>query len=561
MADGGVSFSPFARAAALILLLVVLAYLPALGAGFVWDDREYVWANPAVLSGRELVQAWFSPTSMSSFGNEGVQFYPVTFTSFWLEYKLWAANPLGYHIVNIALHALNALLVWTVLTRLHVPGALLAAALFAVHPVEVESVAWISERKNLLAAAFYFSALLAWVRFVGSGEARSYVLSLALFAAAVLSKTIAVTFPLVLPLIDLWQGVKPSGRRSWHLIPFFAFSAFAGLLNVHWERSGRDLPVYTIAERIVLAGQAFWFYVGKLVWPVDLTTLYPRWEVGASPSQLAYPLAAAAVVVVLWVLRRRITPGPFVAVMFFVIALLPVLGLEPFALMKLTLVADHHQYIASTGLLALFAATVTVVLGAPGAAVGAIPILAALLFMTRVYCLDYRSEEELWRANARVNPVSWFAHYNVGTLLMQRGANDEALEQLRTSLRLKPDYGWTHANLGTLLAMRGEVDQAIEHFREQSRLAPHLPEAAVNLGIALSLKGESGEAARQYERALRLDPNHVAAHFNYGQLLESGGRLDEAIEQYSIAVKLAPDNEDVKGYLRSAIDRRAQPAS
>jgi len=303
----------------LIVAMTMAAYFPALNAGFIWDDDRYVTNNPLLTAPDGLRRIWFSLDSPS-------QYFPLTYTSFRIERALWGLRPFGYHLTNLLLHIANALLVWRLLARLNVPGALLAAGIFALHPVQVESVAWITERKNLLMGFFFLLALIAWIAFVDERtrqRRRFYTLALVFYGLALFSKATACTLPAALVLI-LWLQEKPVNReRLIQISPFVLLGLLMGLLVRWWERYhqgtyGAEFAI-GLRERLVIASHAVWFYASKLIWPSKLTFTYPRWPV-ASNDPLAYGwlVGLIGIFAVIFFARRIVGRGPEVAVAFFI---------------------------------------------------------------------------------------------------------------------------------------------------------------------------------------------------------------------------------------------------
>ncbi len=348
--------------AALIILLTVVAYLPALRGGFIWDDDSYVTQNPALRSLAGLVAIWLKPGAT-------YQYYPLVFTSFWAEYHLWGLQPFGYHLVNVFLHAVNAVLLWRVLRRLEVAGAWWIAAIFALHPVNVESVAWVTERKNTLSGLFYLLAALAWLRFrpltakvtARAPDWRYYWLAFGFIVCALFSKTVTLSLPAVLLLLIWWKTGRLEKRDALTLTPWFVLGAASGFMTRWMEqqlvRGGAEWDL-SFVQRCLLAGRALWFYAGKLFWPAHLTFIYPRWEIDAGAAwQYSFPLGIAAVLVALWFFRARIGKGPLAAVLFFGITLAPALGFANVYPFRYSYVADHFQYLASIGLIALAVGT------------------------------------------------------------------------------------------------------------------------------------------------------------------------------------------------------------
>ena len=537
------------RLGLLIAVAVVIAYLPALDGGFIWDDDAYVTQNLALRSPEGLARIWLQPGAIP-------QYYPLVHTTFWVEYQLWGLAPFGFHLVNVLLHAATAFLVLLGLRRLEVPGAAFIAAAFALHPVHVESVAWITERKNVLSAVFYMGSLLAYLRFAGIGtdrpsrSARLYALSLALFLAALLSKTVAASLPAAILLLLYWKRGRLRPRDVAPLVPFFVLGLVLGLATVYVEKHhvgarGMDWTL-TPAERVLIAGRAVWFYAAKLVWPENLTFIYPRWTIDAG-SALAwlFPGAAVAALGALWAARGRLGRGGVVAALFFGGTLVPALGFFDVYPMRYSFVADHFQYVASLGVLALLGA-----LGAraaaraeppirAGAALAVLAVLAALTFrQARIY----ENLETLWRDTLAKNPGAWMAHHNLGGLMEQQGRDDEALALYAQALQLKPDFADVLNNMGNIYARRGRSDEAIRSYGESLRLLPDQAEAHSNMGALEAARGRFDAARRHYDEALRIRPQFAGVHVNLGNLNVLQGRPADALPHYERALALAPDD-------------------
>ena len=527
---------------ALFIVLVLVVYVPALRGGFTWDDDAYVTNNVTLRSAPGLSQIWGRLTATP-------QYYPLVFTSFWLEYHLWGLNPLGYHIINVLLHALAALLLWRVLVQLQLPGAWLAAGIFALHPVAVESVAWVTERKNVLSAVFYFAAALAYLRWqeretTDQGTNGLYLLSLALFICALFSKTVTASLPAALLLVIWWKHGRVAGRDVWPLVPFFAAGAALALVTSWLERthvgaSGPDWAL-SVLDRCLIAGRALWFYVGKLLWPANLTFIYPRWQVDPGVWwQWLFPATAMATVTLLWSLRERIGRGPLVGVLFFAGTLVPALGFVNVYPMRYSFVADHFQYLASAGLIALAASGLAkIVRPAPFAAVSLLLLLAVLTWKQSAIYADAKT---LWQDTLAKNPACWMAHNNLGTVLESEGRVDEAIGHYEEAIRLKPDHAEAHNNLGNAIYKKGRTEDAIREYRKAIRLKPGYATAYGNLGTALGARGAGDEAVRQFQASLRLNPSDGLTRYNFGIVLFKNQRAAEAINEFQQAVRLLPD--------------------
>ncbi len=558
-------------AAGVIGLITLVSYLPALRAGFIWDDDYHVAENQTLRTVHGLVRIWTEPGAVP-------QYYPLVHTAFWVEYHLWGVNPFGYHLVNVLLQALNGILLWLVLDRLRVRGAWLAAAVFAVHPIQVESVAWITERKNVLSCAFYLAALMAYGRFsaLWEGEApaepvpgrgsagaspslndqtalqqqrdwRYYFLAFGLFVCALLSKTVTCSLPVAILLLIWWKRGRIGWRDVWPLAPFFAVGAGLGLTTAWIEKHrvgalGTEWS-YTVVERVLIAGRALWFYASKLVWPRDLTFMYPRWQILTGQWwQWLFPLGFAGVVIALWKGRERWGRGPLAAVLFFAATLGPALGFVDVFPMRYSFVADHFQYLASMGLIAaLVAALASVVRGRSLRIAASVAVLACLCVLTWRQSEVYRDPETLWRDTLAKNPDCWMAHNNLGVLLAARGEETAARAEYQQALRIKPDFYEPYNNLGNLLRKQGRTEDSLAEYRHALRLEPRYVLARYNLAVALGQLGEVDEAIAEYHLALLMKPDYGDAHYNLGIALGRQGRFAEACEEFSQAAQDQPD--------------------
>ena len=524
---------------ALIVLFVFLAYLPALRGGFIWDDDVYVTNNPLLTAPDGLRRIWFSMDSPS-------QYFPLTYTVFRIEHSLWGLNPIGYHWINVLLHAINALLVWLLLKRLSVPGAWLAAALFGLHPVQVESVAWITELKSVLSLFFILLTLGCWIEFVGDRSKRFWHwLALVFYALALFSKTTACTLPAALLLI-LWLKGRPiDWRRLAQVVPFLAMGLGMGLLTIWWERfrHGTQGKLFSMGllERILVASHALWFYAGKLLWPVNLTFSYPRWAIEpAHPSAYGWLVMGIGSGAAIYFTRRFVGRSVEVAALFYAATLSPLLGFVMLYTFRYTFVADHYQYVASIGLIALAAAGITLAFKTKPflklACCGA--LLLTLGTLTWRQCGMYTNLETLWRDTLAKNPDCWLAHNNLGLLLNNQGRNEEAMEHYRKAVQIDPNDFEALYNLGIALAAQGQFNEAIENFRKAIQIKPNDCDALNNLGIALAAQGRFDEAFENFRKAIQINPNDCDALDNLGTALAERGQFDEAIENYHKAIQI-----------------------
>jgi len=555
-------FSREAGLALLLVIAVIAAYIPAIEGGFIWDDPEYVINNPALRTLGGLKDIWFEPGATP-------QYYPLVFTTFWIEYHFWELDPFGYHLVNVLLHAGSAVLLFLLLRRLGVPGAWLAAAIFALHPVNVESAAWITERKNVLSAFLYLGAFMAFLRYalpgkIGNedsaesanrGPGKFYVLAAVLFLGALLSKTVTCTFPAAILLVLWWKRGRIGRDDVLASLPFFGLGIVFACVTVWMEKfhvgAMGDEWSLTLFEKLLLAGRIVCFYAYKLVLPLDLIFFYPRWNVDAGVWwQYVFPLGVAAAVVLLWLARRRLGRGPLVAVLFFCGTLVPALGFFNVYPMRFSFVADHFQYLAGIGLIALFAAAaVTAAARLPAghrqkALVAAAALLVVLGVLAHRQGGIYKDQETLWRDTLERNPAAWIAHSNLGEILVAQGKIDEALAHCRAALRLKPDLPEAHGNLANALYHKKEFAEAVERFEEVLRLDPGNARAYGNMGAALEALERFDEAEAAYNEALRISPGYAGAHYNLGNTLFKLERFGEAGKHYAEAARLDPKFAD-----------------
>lgn len=531
--------------AALIVLLTLLAYLPALKAGFIWDDDAYVTHNHLLTAPDGLFRIWFSFDSPS-------QYFPLTYTSLRIDRTLWGLNPFGYHLINVLLHSANALLVWALLIRLKIPGAWLAAAIFALHPVQVESVAWITERKNLLMCFFFLLSLLAWSRFIELEDKKRwmfYVLGLLSYCLALTAKTTACTLPAALLLVLWLQNKRIDWRRLLQVTPFVLLGFAMGLISMWWERfhSGTSGPEFGLSavERLLVAAHAVWFYAAKLFWPTKLTFIYPKWNIDPSNAFLYGWIAAGlAACALIYFARRRFGRGPEVAIAFFVATLAPVSGPIMLYTFRYTFVADHYQYVASIGLIALAAAAGVTLSKKLELGWKAVPLAAILLFVlgacTWRQSRIYYDGETVWRDTVAKNPGSWLAHLDLGVALNDKGETDAAKSEYDQALSLKPDAPETINAIGVWDVEHGQVSGGIEEFREALRIFPNYAFAAFNLGNALVSEGRLEEAIAWYLDAIRVDRNYAEAHGNVAVALSRAGKFDEAVAHFKEAIRLNP---------------------
>ena len=531
----------------LLLAATFLAYLPAWNGQPLWDDDVHMTPMEfRSISG--LAHAWMLPRGP-------VQYFPLVHTVFWLESQLWGDSPLGYHLLNILLHALSAVLLARILRKLGIRGSWLAAAIFALHPVNVESVAWISELKNTLSGVFFLSASLTYLTYTETGKRGSYISSLGLFILGLLSKTTIAPFPAAMLAIIWWKR----GRLSWRrdiipLLPFVLAAIVFGLITfyVEWSHIGVREPdlEFTLLERCLIAGRALWFYLGKILLPANLMISYPRWGLNAAVWwQYLFPAAALMAGCVLWA-ARKVWRAPAAAFVYFTAMLLPFLGFLSFYTFRYSFVADHYQYLAAIGPIVMGVGLLE--MGPESVSGGrwslktavSVMLLLTLGMLSWKQSGMYTDAETLYRTTIARNNNSWMAHSNLGIVLADTGRTDEALAHAQMALELNPNYPDAHYNLGHLLEEMGQTNDALAQYQRALELNPRYTDAHNNLGVLLRAMGRTDEALAHYQKALELDPNRAGVQYNLGSLLEDMGRTDEALDHYQEALKANPNHTE-----------------
>ena len=530
--------------AVILVALTVLLYRPALSGGFVWDDDTYIAQNSIIQSTDGLQRIWGT--------TESRDFYPVTLSLFWLEWHCWGTQTTGYHIVNLTLHLLNALLLWQVLQRLRVPGAWLAALLFAIHPLNVPSVAWLCELKNVLALFF---ALLTWqlYRKFDSGEGVGwYAAALLSFLLALLSKSAVAPWPLVMLACLGWQKGRLEWRDIRRMAPFVALSLGLGLVTI-WFQHHRALEGATVLRsgfltRLAGAGWAVWFYLFKALWPVQLSLLYEPWTLDPAARLGFLPLGLLAAGG-WWLIRERRAWTRAVLLGFgcYVVLLLPVLGFIDQGFYAYALVADHWQYFALPALCALAGAAIaTMAINPrlrPAAVLVTVAVGVGLSFQTRVRSRIFVSDEAAWRDTVEKSPRAWVARLNLANDLARRGQDALAVHHYFQALEINPRSAETHFNLAVVLARHGRTQAAIRHLATACQIRP-TASWFQKLGTFFAERGEFDRAAAVLSEAIQLNSALAPAHYDLGLVLARLGRWEAAQVQYTAALQLTPNDGD-----------------
>ncbi|MCH2125492.1 MAG: tetratricopeptide repeat protein [Pirellulaceae bacterium] len=532
--------------ALLLIALPLVAYWPVLDCGYIWDDDQYVVNNETLRDVQGLKRIWMEPDSLP-------QYYPLVHTTFWIEYQLWKLEPAGYHVVNVLLHVISSLILWRLLVLLQLSGAWYAAAIFAIHPVHVESVAWITERKNTLSACFYLAAALAYLRFTWSGSNgygkhkwRWYGLAVFFYGAALCSKTITVTLPAALAVVLWWQRGRLGKKELVPLLPLVCLGIPLGLLTIWIEKyhvgtEFLELDL-SLVDRLLIAGRAVCFYVQKLCWPSPLTFIYPRWEVSSEVWwQFVYPAAAGGIIIGLWHYRAKIGRGPLAAVLFFIGTLSPALGFVDTYPMRYSFVADHFQYLASVGMIALVVSVawwggVRQRWGKRVPAALFAVVIGVLAVATWQQCGVYKNIKTLWSDVVKKNPHCPIALTSMGALAEQQGDLDEAIRLHQAALAIDPSFYEAHNNLAVAFVQRRQYVAARKEFEQALLINPNLVLAQINLGIVKFQEGRQTEAIRTLKAALsmpRATPHEIAlAHRELGRMYVDSDELDAALDHF-----------------------------
>jgi protein O-mannosyl-transferase len=573
----------------ILAVVTIMAYQPAWHGQLLWDD-DNTTTPPELRSLDGLRRIWIQPRATA-------QYYPLLFTSYWVQQRMWGDSTTGYHFVNLLLHIGCVVMVLKILRFLRVPGAELAAIIFALHPVNVETVAWISERKNTLSGIFALGATLSYLKFDHTRSRRSYALAIGLFLFGLLSKTAIVTLPLAWLVIFWWRRGAISSRRDVApVVPFVFLSVAAGLVTRWFENTGIGYEAkildLSLLDRCLIAGRAFWFQLSKLFWPSNLVFVYPRWEINSGAWwQYLYPVALLALVAVLWSVRRW-SRAPLTGVLIYIVLLLPSLGFLNIYYFIYSFVADHWQYLACLGIIAPCASGIVLAAEKLKHLRGWLEPAVTLLLGGTLFVLTwhqsrmYEDIEILYRTTIARNPACWMAqvnlgnilyradripeamelfteamrtrpavaHYSLANALLEKGLTAEGIDEYEQALAIDPDNAETHNNLGSALMLTGRTAEAIYHYEQALRLHPDYAKAHSNLGNALVQTGQTPEAVNHYRQALRIAPGSVSAHINFAAALAQMGRISEAIEQLKAALRLNPNDVDARNNLTKIED-------
>lgn len=558
--------------ALLIVALALFAFWPALRGTWLWDDAPEIYQNPEVIGDGGLARIWFAP------GHD--DYFPLKTTIEWGAWRLWGANVVGYHALSLVLHVLSAWLAIRLFARLGIAQAWVGGVLFAVHPLAVESVAWIAELKNTIALPPLLLAMIAYLDFDRTGRRAHYGAALGWFVASLLCKTSGVMLPVVMLLYHGWKNGGISGRDGLRTAPFFLVSLGLGLVTLHFQHAqslgAETIPIGGAASRVAVAGLALAFYLGKFLLPAPLVPVYPQWAVNP-PDVIDFwpwPLLALAAAIA-WRARRAWGRHVLFGLGAFGALVAPVLGFVGMSYMRYSWVADHFVYLPMLALIGLAAAGAEGLFRLPFGRFAGLALIAGLTLLSRRHAGVFRDEITLWHHTLRHNPRASVAHSNLGALLQQRdpaaarrhleaaiagnpadasahtnlgvwllahGEAAAASEEFRSAIRLRPKLAAAHANLGNALVQLQRLDEALAAYRHAIALQPTLADAHNNLGNALFMARRPEEALAAFRAAIAANPEYATAHNNLGKTLLLLGRTAEARPHYERAVALAPDN-------------------
>jgi protein O-mannosyl-transferase len=545
---------------ALLFLATLFSHWQALGGGFIWDDDAHV-TRSALRSLQGIWDIWFKLGATQ-------QYYPIVHSAFWLEQAFWGDNAFFYHLINIILHTVVSIILVKILLELKLPGAWIAGFIFALHPVHVESVAWITEQKNTISALFYLLAALFYIKYDDKNDHNSYIIATVFFVLALLSKTVTATLPAALLVLFWWKRGSLSLKKDvYPLIPWFILGIFGGIFTAWVEKvyigaQGSDYQSavqLTPFTRFLLSGHSIIFYLSKLLWPINLIFIYPHWKISVSDI-FDYTYIFLVIIILIILIgyvsnfgrskSTTLTRAPLAGFLFFCGTLFPVLGFANVYPFMFSYVADHFQYLASLGIIIPIASFLTINLKRLsidnqelGSTIAGV-FLALLGFLSWNQCAIYKDAETLYRVTIDRNPLCWMAHNNLGAILLGQGKVSEATAQFEQALVIRPDYPDARSNMCSVMIRAGKMQEALINGQEAVRLRPTSPENLNNLGITLFSLGRVNEAINAYQQALKLRPNFVEVLNNLGNALMQVNQNEDALKCYQAAIQYQPSFSD-----------------
>lgn len=530
--------------ALLLFALAFLIYGFGIGRGFDFDDLVYISRNPLLGRPDAFHTFWFT--------SEAFNYYPLFWSLLRVQWLLWGMHPLGYHLVNLLMHSVNAALLWRIAREWRLPGAWWIAALFAVHPVNAQTLAWAAEQKNTWSFFFMALSLLAFIRHSRDRRWLPYALSLLWFAAALGCKTSTVFLPVFLTIICLFSWEKGARALLPRLVPFYAVGLAAGVTTVWFEKNRVDakslLSTLSLWQRLETAGATFWFYLGKALVPLNLTPMYRGWVDTTAATHTVVPglllLALLTTCALLW---RRIGAPIALGITYYALMLLPLLGIFDTNYFAYSLVADHWQYHALPGIIVAVVAALQRLaqhwprLAAYPNAAGGLAVLGVAA-LASAHFAHFEDPRSLWTYVVAQNPEAWIGWYNLGNVFADDRQPTEAAAAYRQSIRLRPDYFRSHYNLANTLVAQGQVAEAEREFFAAEKINPDDSEAHNNRAVALLRLNREDEAMVEFAAALKLAPELVSPHVNLIAVLLQRGRVVDAGKHLEMAGPLSEAN-------------------
>lgn len=549
--------------AAVLVLAGLCIYSPTYHGDWLWDDDVVLTTNPDVLSGTlsGLLKLWVNP--------DGIDYFPLSYSLFWLQALAFGPQSTGYHITSILLHISSGLLLWTLLATLKIPGAWVTALAFTIHPVCVESVAWVAETKNTLSLALFLASCIFWVKqddeSPGPKRERIYLLSITFFLLAMFAKTSVVAMPVLTLLYAWWKRGVVTMQDAIRAAPMFLISIVLGIVTIQyqWGRAigAEGVPVGGFDSRLAVAGMAILFYLATILWPVHLLPIYPRWEVDPPKAWQLLPLILIGGASV-WMWKNRHTRWGRDAILafgFFLLMIAPVLGLVDIAYMRITWVADHFLYLPMIGPLASIVAVATTWLEKrnererivfSALAAGIMLFLAANAFF---YAINWTDEDRLWEHTLASNNDAWQAHNRLGVRKLNQGDLDGAYYHFRNSTRIRPDLGETKNNLGVVLLKMGRIDEALKAYQDAADNWPQNLGIRYNLADTYLQAGRLDEARAGFEELLEAEPSNPVFLYKFALTLLKLGEPEKAVEAFRRVLEIDPTFKDARESLEAAL--------
>ncbi|MDD5614048.1 MAG: tetratricopeptide repeat protein [Candidatus Omnitrophica bacterium] len=528
----------------ILIILPVLIYSKSVNNGYIWDDDVHIYKNAQIKDFNGLKTIWSKNTTN--------QYYPLTITFFWLAEKAWGLNPKGYHAMSIVFHIANTLLLFWAVKKLFGPLAFIGALIFAIHPIQVETVAWATEFKNILALFFFLLALLSYLKFDNNKKSKDYIITIGLFLCAVLSKHIAVCFAFI-PMAYKWQREGKIGLREIKIsMPFLSIGLLMGAIAVISElyqvgARGEEWSL-SIIQRLMLWGQSSWFYIYKTLLPINFMFFYPKWDIDPGRALQWLPSLALVSAILLWASKYRVNRNIFTVLIFYIISIFPASGFFNVYPMIFSYVADHFSYLSSPFIILLILGTVYRLgvffkknLRCTITAKTTLNILAAVIIIylgleSFKLAGNYRDEITLWENTIKRNPGLWMPYANLAVLHANSENSEQAIKLYQKAIFLKPDKASIHYNMGNLYYQMKDYDSSIQSYFRALHIDPHYAQAYANLANVYRALNDKNKALENYAKASELKPEAII-YYNMAHIYYETGDIEQAIELYNQALK------------------------